>query len=229
MFICEVQIVNMQKISGFKNSPQITKVLGILLTSGLILGLSSLPALAHHPFGGQTRNNFVEGFLSGLGHPVIGIDHLTFVIAVGLMAGLLRYGFALPLTFIAAAIAGTGLHIMGVNLPFPELMIAASVLIFGGLLALKKVLPLVVMLGLAAIAGIFHGYAYGEAIVGAQMNPLVAYLLGFSIIQGAIAYGAYGVSNYWQNKLSQGALNLRFAGFLITGLGLAFTAGQLLG
>ena len=221
--------MSVQNLRGSKNPRHIGKIIRIFGASSLIVGLTSLPVLAHHPFDGQTPSNFVEGFLSGLGHPVVGIDHLTFVIAVGLMAGLLRYGFALPLAFITAAIAGTGLHVMGVNLPFPELMIAGSVLIFGGLLAWGKVLPPVVMVGLAAVAGIFHGYAYGEAIIGAEMNPLAAYLLGFSIIQGAIAYGAYGLSKYWQTMVGQGSLNLRFAGFLITGLGLAFTASQLLG
>lgn len=229
-FICEVQIVNGLNWRGITPSPQISKIIGIVSTISLILGFSSLPALAHHPFGGQTPSNFWEGFLSGLGHPVIGIDHLTFVIAVGLMAGLLRYGLALPFAFIITAIAGTGLHIMGINLPLPELMIAGSVLLFGGLLAWGKTLPPMVMIGLAGIAGLFHGYAYGEAIIGADMNPLAAYLLGFSCIQGAIAYGAYGVSNYWQQRSTSlhGALNLRFAGFLIAGAGIAFTAGQLL-
>jgi urease accessory protein len=221
--------VGFPRFWGLSAPSQVGKVLSIIGASGLILSFSSLPVLAHHPSGGQTPSNFIEGFLSGLGHPVIGIDHLTFVIAVGLMAGLLRYGFALPLVFITTAIAGTGLHIMGVNLPFPELIIAASVLSFGSLLAVEKMLPPVVMIGLAGLAGIFHGYAYGEAIIGAGMNPLIAYLLGFSLIQGAIAYGAYGLSRHWQLSVSPGALNLRFAGFLITGLGLAFTASQVLG
>jgi len=223
--------VNVLNWHGLKTPPQISKIIGIVGTSSLILGLSSLPVLAHHPFDGQTPSNFVEGFLSGLGHPVIGIDHLTFVIAVGLMAGLLRYGLALPLAFITTAIAGTGLHVMGVTLPFPELIIAASVLIFGGLLAFETILPPPGMIVLVGMAGIFHGYAYGEAIVGAQMNPLIAYLLGFSVIQGAIALGAYQLARYWQTRSggSQNGLNLRFAGFLIAGLGLAFTAGNLLG
>lgn len=34
----------------------------------------------------------------------------------------------------------------------------------------------IVILGLAAIAGLFQSYAYGEAFIGAEMTPLVAYL-----------------------------------------------------
>ncbi|MGD1951584.1 MAG: HupE/UreJ family protein [Leptolyngbyaceae cyanobacterium] len=47
---------------------------------------TTLPALAHHPMGGKTPSSFIEGFLSGVGHPVIGLDHLIFVIASGLLA-----------------------------------------------------------------------------------------------------------------------------------------------
>ena len=41
------------------------------------------PALAHHVMGGRMPATFGQGFLSGLGHPVIGLDHLAAVVAVG--------------------------------------------------------------------------------------------------------------------------------------------------
>ena len=50
------------------------------------------PAFAHHPMGGATPSTFTEGLLSGLGHPIIGLDHLAFVIGVGLMALMLPAG-----------------------------------------------------------------------------------------------------------------------------------------
>ena len=46
------------------------------------------PALAHHPLGGLPMETFRHGVLSGLGHPVLGFDHLFFVLAAGLAAGL---------------------------------------------------------------------------------------------------------------------------------------------
>lgn len=56
---------------------------------------------------------------------------------------------------------------------------------------------------LGATTSLFHGYAYREAIIGVGMMPLVAYLLGFSLIQYAIAMLARAVGNlvihsqYW--------------------------------
>ncbi|MET0472193.1 MAG: HupE/UreJ family protein, partial [Xanthobacteraceae bacterium] len=44
-------------------------------------------ASAHHVMGGRTPTTFVEGFLSGLGHPVIGPDHLAFLLAIGVAVG----------------------------------------------------------------------------------------------------------------------------------------------
>lgn len=190
--------------------------------------LSFSPILAHHPAGGMTPSNFVGGFLSGLGHPVIGVDHLAFIIAIGLIAPRWHRGWLMPILFVATAIAGTMLHLRGADLPQAELWIAASVLIFGTFLALDRALPSILVMALAALAGLCHGYAYGEAIIGAEMNPLLAYLLGFSAIQLAIAAGVYAISKRWQLNPAQ-SLNLRFSGFLITGLGLAFTSGVLLG
>jgi len=50
------------------------------------LALSGAPAYAHHLMGGRTPATFAEGMLSGLGHPVIGLDHFAAVVAVGCLA-----------------------------------------------------------------------------------------------------------------------------------------------
>jgi urease accessory protein len=44
---------------------------------------------------------------------------------------------------------------------------------------------------LFAAAGLFHGYALGESIVGAESSPLGAYLAGLLAIQTLIAIAAY--------------------------------------
>ncbi|MGF1491716.1 MAG: HupE/UreJ family protein [Microcoleaceae cyanobacterium] len=195
--------------------------LSACLTLTLLL-LQTLPALAHHPFGGETPDSAFGGFLSGLGHPVIGLDHLAFVIAAGLLASTLGCGLILPVVFVLASLAGTGLHLMGLELPAAEFLISASVLLFGVLLALKHKPSNILVVSLGAIAGLLHGYAYGEAIFGAEMGPLVAYLLGFASIQLAIAYAAYWIGQSLGSAHKFGSLNLRFAGFALAGIGFAF-------
>ena len=140
------------------------------------------PALAHHATGGKIPSNFFEGFLSGLAHPIIGLDHLAFVVAIGLLAvGQVR-GALLPAGFVIAAMAGTGIHLLKFDLPASELAIAVSVIAFGIMLVGQKP-NWFVLVSSSAIAGLFHGYAYAESIIGAEMSPLVAYLLGFTTIQ----------------------------------------------
>ena len=65
------------------------------------------PASAHHPMGGRVPSNFFEGFMSGLAHPVIGLDHLAFIVAVGLFAAVKPQGFLIPLFFVLSAMLGT--------------------------------------------------------------------------------------------------------------------------
>ena len=204
------------------------------LVSSMILSLSLIiaaPALAHHPNGGQIPSTFVEGFLSGLGHPVIGIDHLVFVIAIGLLAALSqKLGMLIPLAFILATAIGTGIHLQTIDLPVVELIISASVLLVGIFLAKKEQTNLVLLIIISAIAGIFHGYAYGESIVGAETTALSAYLLGFSAIQLVISGSAYYLGKQMINRATMpNTLALRFAGFTICGIGFSFLSGAILG
>jgi urease accessory protein len=201
--------------------------LGIVATAGLFL--TATPALAHHPFGGNTPTNAFEGFLSGLGHPIIGLDHLAFVITAGLLAAIMGRGLSIPVGFVLASLVGTLVHLMGVNLPAPEFFISASVLLFGVLLAMRQQPQTSLVVGLAALAGLFHGYAYGEAVIGAGMASIMAYLLGFASIQMAIALGAYWVAKRFGASEKAPSLNLRFAGFTLAGVGAAFLSGVVLG
>ena len=153
-----------------------------MLIISFIVGIN--PVQAHHPLDGRTPSNFIEGFLSGLGHPIIGLDHLAFVVAIGVLALLTpRLGLLLPIAFSLATALGTVVHLEGMDLPVPELIISISVLTIGLALAINRQFNLLLLIILGAIAGLFHGYAYGESIFGAEMTPLVAYLLGFAAIQ----------------------------------------------
>lgn len=199
---------------------------------GLVgLGVLSVmrPAVAHHAMDGRTPANFFEGFLSGLAHPVIGVDHLAFVIAIGLLAiGRVR-GALLPVFFLVTALMGTGLHLMAFNLPVPELVVSLSVLALGAILLLGKQLPFAGLAGLAAIAGVFHGYAYGESIIGAETTPLVAYLLGFSLIQYAISFLAFWLGGKFVGTAVRPASVLRYVGGAICAIGAVFLASAMQG
>jgi urease accessory protein len=184
------------------------------------------PALAHHPMGGRTPSNFFEGFLSGLGHPIIGIDHLAFLIAVGVVVGIAALNLVLPLVFVGMSAVGVLIHVKGLNIPAAEMLVAGSVILAGALLAYgARIMPLA-WGALFALAGLLHGYAFGEAVAGAEATPIVAYLLGLVVIQGAIVIGiAYAMQ---KTTSATAGIAPRLAGALVAGIGLAVLAQQVL-
>lgn len=201
-------------------------VLAVLTTASLLF---SAPALAHHAMGSELPTTFFEGFVSGLAHPVIGLDHFAFVVSVGLLAAISRQGIKIPIAFVLAAMLGTGLHLAQIALPAAEFVISGSVLLFGVLLALKERLNSWILTGLAAFVGLFHGYAYGESIFGAEMTPLIAYLIGFTAIQLGVAIATFLIGKtVLKRAIEQPSLPLRFAGFVICGAGTVFLSSLIL-
>ena len=176
---------------------------------GLVI---ATPAWAHHPMGGETPSNVAEGLLSGIGHPILGLDHLAFVLAVGIAAALAGRRFVLPLAFVAATVAGTLVHLAAIGLPAAEWVIAASVAAIGLALASGRDLATPPWAVLFAVAGLFHGFAYGEAVFGAEATPVLAYLAGFGLTQFTIAVAAgFAVT---------GGVSRRVAGGMVAGAGL---------
>jgi urease accessory protein len=227
--ICEVQRMHKFKASGFvRFNPVFQQVkIPAVLTSGLLL--TATPALAHHAMGGKMPSNLFQGFLSGVAHPLIGPDHFAFIVAVGLLAAIKRQGILIPIAFILAAMLGTGAHLAKLSVPGIELFVSGSILLFGILLVMKQSPNTPLVAGLSAIAGLFHGYAYGEAIFGAEMTPLLSYLAGFTCIQIVVSLSAFWIGKTIllnRDTKQQSSANFRSAGLVICGVGLAFFASQ---
>jgi urease accessory protein len=188
--------------------------------------LSSTPfASAHHVMDGATPSTFVEGLLSGLGDPVIGPDHLAFLLAIGVAVGVGGLNLALPALFVVASAIGVTLHVNGIDLPAAELVVAVSVLLAGVLIARGRALPVSIWAALFTVAGLFHGYAFGESIMGAERAPLYAYLLGLILIQSALTIAIALVTRHRSGSVSD--LVPRLAGVAIVAVGLATLIGQL--
>ncbi len=212
----------------FGRFSSIGKLLFIVAGAIATLGLLPSTALAHHALSGRLPSNGLEGFYSGLAHPMIGLDHFCFVLAIGVLAATQVRGLWLPIVFVLAGLGGTLLHLAEFNLPLVEVGVAGSLLLAGWFLARRQGLPLVALLGLGAIAGIFHGYAYGESIVGAEMTPLTAYLAGLTLIQLGVAIA---VAQFFKTVIQRATQNpatlLRYAGFTFFGAGIAFLSTAL--
>ncbi len=152
-----------------------------------LLALSAGPALAHHGMHGEQPSTPAEGFVTGLAHPVLGLDHLAVLIGVGLLAARFRKGLGLPAAFIAAMAAGCALHLARVDLPLVEVWVALSVVAIGLTAALRPATPAPLAIGLFGLGGLVHGYALAESMVGAERGAVWAYLVGLVLIQSAVA------------------------------------------
>ena len=183
--------------------------------AGLVLVAGASPAFAHHPFEGVAADqlNLVQGLLSGLGHPLLGVDHVLFLVAIAFLA-LQRPGrWMLPL--LSVGLAGSLLSqlvplapsLTGVIESAVSLSLVAEGLIGFGLLPQTLLLPLI---GL-------HGYMLGSTIVGAEPTPLLAYGLGLLISQGLLLLLATGMSARVATLL--GSQGRRLAACVWIGLG----------
>lgn len=177
------------------------------------------PAWAHHPMGGTLPQTFLQGLLSGFGHPVIGVDHLAAIVGVGILAAIAGRSAAVVLAFSVAVIAGVGLHLTQVDLPASELFVGLTTLLIGGLVIARQSMGAGLALLLFAVAGLVHGYALGESIVGAEASPLVAYLLGLLIMQTAIGVSVYAAVR------SLARWPARTAGLTVAGVLVAIAGG----
>src|SRR5215472_7268655 len=113
---------------------QLLRQLSRIAAASAALAASAAPAFAHHLMGGRTPSTFAEGMLSGLGHPVIGLDHFAAVVAIGCLAAAHRAGPVLAIGFVVAMMAGVGLHLHGATVPADEIMVALSVIALGAIM-----------------------------------------------------------------------------------------------
>jgi urease accessory protein len=193
--------------------------------AGLLL--TAEPAFAHHLMGGRMPATFTDGLLSGLGHPVIGLDHFAAVVAVGCLAAAHRAAPALALGFVLAMIGGVALHLQGATVPGAEILVALSVIAVGAILLSRRAMALGAALTLFALVGLIHGYALGESIYGAEPTPLYAYLLGLTVIQSAVALAAMSVARMLMRRAAD-LSPLRLVGAGIAGIGLAVLVQQII-
>ena len=189
-----------------------------LLIVAVLLAVSVEPAAAHHVNNGMMPVTFTEGLLSGLGHPIIGLDHLAAMTAVGCLAAWQRRGPLLIVAYVLAMIVGAAAHVRGTSVFGAEIMVALSVLALGVAL-LRSTMSVAALLALFVVAGCINGYALGESIVGAEPAPLSGYFIGLAAIQALVALVALAVVRAVERKRPD--LRVPLFGAVIVGIGVA--------
>ena len=165
------------------------------------------------------------GFVSGLSHPVSGLDHVLAMIAVGLWGAQLGRPalWLLPVAFPMMMAFGGMLGLMGIPLPGIEVGIAVSGVVLGALILGETRMPLIGALLVVAFFAVFHGHAHGTELSPGQNAML--YSLGFVICTGTL-HGV-GIGMGLAHRWNFGRMALRGAGSLVMACGLFFLWGAL--
>jgi urease accessory protein len=152
--------------------------------------VGSPAAFAHHVADGALPSGPLEGLLSGLAHPVLGFDHLAFLLAAALLvawSGLSAVrALWLGAGFAVASLAGAWLRAGVLEVPMAEAGVALSLIALAWLLFEHRRSAPPTLAALAIAGGFLHGQAFGESINGATAPTLLAYLAGLVAMQGAL-------------------------------------------
>ncbi len=200
------------------NLPSLAKRRGVLPIALLAVCalplLLAAPASAHHLMDlTGMKPGVVSGLLSGLAHPILGPDHLLFLLAIGLVGIVQPFRWVLAL--LTCGLVGNALGLALPGFPWIEPLVALSVALTG--LVLARRLPPAVLVP----AFLLHGYALSGAVLGWEPTPIAFYLVGLLVSQSLLLLVALTAVRRWRQNASSGAVNIT-AGLLM-GIGLAFT------
>jgi urease accessory protein len=180
-------------------------------------GVVSLPANSAAAHAGT---GLPGGWVSGFIHPFSGIDHLLAMVSVGLWGAFLGRPMIhlLPVIFPAMMVAGAIMGMVGASLPPVEFVIALSVLVLGGCIALSVKAPVWAASLVVAVFAMFHGYAHGKELPSAA-DP-ISYSAGFVLVTGFLHVS--GICFGSLNNRPYGVVATRGLGGVIAVLGAWF-------
>ena len=195
-----------------KTPPQGQSLGRWLLVAGLAsIGIGVLnPVQAHHFADiSQLQPSMFNGVLSGLAHPVLGPDHLLFLLALSLVGLQQRLGWSLGL--LAVGLLGSGAGLLWPGMQGAESLVACT-LIVEALVLLRRLPPLLLLPAMAV-----HGYVLSGPVFGWSAMPVVAYGTGLFVSQAALLAVALIALRPLAARLS--STQLRWLGFALMALG----------
>ncbi len=182
--------------------------------------LAGTVALIASPAWAHVQQGQAAGFLTGVRHPVSGLDHVLAMVAVGLWGAQLGAPaiWLLPVTFPLVMAFGGFLGLLGVPLPGVESGIAASAIALGAMVAREARPPLWLAAVIVAFFAVFHGHAHGTELPAGQSGLL--YSVGFVIATGCLH--ATGIAIGLIHRWSWGRIALRVSGAAVAAAGVVF-------
>ena len=201
-----------------------------------------------HSYGGG-------GILSGFLHPILGLDHLLAMVAVGFLSAQMggRAIWTVPTAFVVVMAIGAVLGIAGVSVPLVEYGITGSVLILGlGILVnrtdkkepvkkeeegakkvepkdnseIKGILPEWLAIALVSIFSFFHGHAHGTELP--ELSETVGLIIAYiaGFLIATVGLHVIGaLIGIVASRNQQGQMIMRITGGVIAAIGVYLVMG----
>lgn len=189
----------------------------------LLLILCSLFFPLSFAFAHSDATTLQEGFSSGFLHPILGLDHVVAMVAVGLWGVFLGKPaiWILPIVFPLVMAFGGALGIVGLPIPYIETGIALSGVVLGLAVLFAWKPPLWIAAVIVGVFAIFYGHAHGTELPKST-SPLI-YSIGFVTGTGLLHLSGivFGELSHW----TWGEKVVRTGGAIIALIGLSFLLG----
>lgn len=164
-----------------------------LMAVGL-LAIQQTAAFAQTALEEEPPKTFAEGFMQGVGLPVISIYHLAAMIGIGILVGIAARGIVPVLAFGLAAIAGVAIQLSPYDIPADGAFVALTTMVIGVLILLRQPMSPKVASMLFAVAGLVHGYSLGAVLIGADAIPIAAYIAGLLVAQTVLGVASCAIT-----------------------------------
>jgi urease accessory protein len=182
-----------------------------------LLLVFAMPVFAHTEIGAT------HAFMAGFVHPWSGIDHLLVMFAIGLW-GYMLSGKHLccvpPMVFLLFTAIGAGVGFTDFILPYAELWVSLSVLVFGLVISVNWQVPTVWVTSLAAIVALFHGNVHAVEIPkdANQLEYALGFLLSTAILHSiGVATGLLGAKAFSFVRIGFGLICASIGVLLLVG------------
>jgi urease accessory protein len=163
----------------------------MLLKSSRVLAALSLllPVAAYaHPADAGHMNTVLQGVL----HPLTGLDHLVFMLALGVHAAHLprKLCIGMGLASMLAIVLGAAPQSIGLASEVIEVVVLASLALAGVALIASRNVPALLALPFATVLSFFHGLAHAET--GIDGLSRMEFITGL-VLTSAALFGIAGL------------------------------------
>jgi urease accessory protein len=200
--------------------------IGAIVALVLISLLSSLTGTPTY----HAISNCWEGLVWGLADPVLRLDHLAGILAIGLLSAGVVSGLGIRISFVVFTILGMIVYLSPLNLTNTQIAIAISIIACGAMLVMPTRLNWLAIATVGVIAGLFQGYVNGEAMVDLGILTIITYMLGIIFTQTMLVTCAKEIGTI----MGMGEINhiwpqiIRLAGLGFLAIGIVFFGNSII-